>query len=113
MLNSYRFLPRALLMGGLLCLLQIGFTWIFAPKEPVPATRYFRMFVVKDWDISPGRTALETGYKRFNNWDSLRFFEIAQNGLHIPAGTLDNSDVHEYRANITTPPAYPLAVNFV
>ncbi len=103
----------AISLGWVLCLFQIGFTWLFAPKNPVPANQYFRMHVLDNWDVKPGNSALETGYKRFNNWDSLRFFEIAQNGFHIPKHNILESDIHQYRANVTTPPAYPLAVHWI
>ena len=98
----------AVALGFCFCLAQVSFALIFAPKDPVPSTRYFRMVVVDGWNSAPSPHPLMTGYLRFNNWDSLRFFELAQNGYHLPSHEVIEDDIHHYRANITTPPAYPL-----
>jgi hypothetical protein len=100
-------------VGFVLCLIQVFFTWIFAPKQPVPAQTYFRMVLLEGWDTTPGSNPIVTGYKRFNNWDSLRFFEIAQNGYHLPDRPLIEDDIHHYRANVTTPPAFPISVRII
>jgi len=95
------------------CLAQVGYTWIFAPKEAVPADRFYRIAVLPDWDTSPGDNIFTTGYLRFNNWDSLRFYEIANHGYHVPSTPLVGDDIHHYRVNVTTPPAFPLLVRSV
>ena len=99
--------------GFLLCLLQVSFTWIFAPKEILPAHQFMRVVILKEWDTSPGNSILTRGLLRFNNWDSLRFFEIARNGYHLPDRPLVLEDIHSYRTNVTTPPAYPFAVRLI
>ena len=100
-------------VGLCLCLGQVTFTWIFSPKDLAPANKYYLMVQVEGWNGEPGSSPLTTGYLRFNNWDSLRFFEIAKNGYHMPPRPVIEDDIHHYRANITTPPAYPLAVRCI
>src|SRR4051812_10349526 len=100
-------------VGLVFCLSQIGLSWIFAPKELRSSHLFYKMIVVEDWDPSPAANPLSAGYLRFNNWDSMRFFEIARNGYHIPSRPLVEDDLHHYQANVTTPPTYPFAVRAV
>ncbi|MEO5970748.1 MAG: hypothetical protein ABIQ95_12550 [Bdellovibrionia bacterium] len=113
--KSYSNILPSFYLGLSLCLFQIAFTWLFAPKDPRPLTQYYQMEVAPDWDIQSSPNPFLNGYQRFNNWDSLRFFEIAQNGYHLPADgkPIENSDIHQYRANITNLPTYPLLTRYI
>ncbi len=106
-------------LGLFLCLSQIGFTWIFAPQDLRPLSQYYRMEIAPGWDTQSSPNPFLNRYQRFNNWDSLRFFEIAQNGYHIPmeipaeGKLISYPDIHQYRANVTNLPTYPLLVRGV
>jgi hypothetical protein len=104
---------RLFLTAFLLCLLQIAFTWVFSPRDQVSSAAYLRVQLPQNWNTAPRSYPALTGYFRFNNWDSLRFFEISQYGYHIPDQTLELEDIHSYRANVTTPPAYPWIVRML
>jgi hypothetical protein len=99
--------------GLCLCLAQVSYCLIFSPKDPVSAEKYFQMIPLEEWNNAPGENSLSTGYLRFNNWDSVRFFEIAQHGYHLPSRPLIEDDIHHYRANTTTPPGYPFFVRII
>jgi hypothetical protein len=112
--SSSKFLS-AFYLALIICTAQIVFTWIFAPKDKTPLNKYYQMEVAPGWDTTTSKNFFLNGYQRFNNWDSLRFFEIAQNGFHLPADpkTISYPDIHQYRANITNLPTYPLLVRYV
>lgn len=61
--------------------------------------------------VAPHTGSLRDAYLRLNQWDSLHYAEIAENGYHLPpGGAREAMDVHTGKANVAFFPAYPLLV---
>ena len=102
-------LGKIIAVAFAICISQVTWTWLFADSSAVPLDHFYKMQTAPGWNTTPKSSQLTNGYARFNNWDSLRFFEIAENGYHAPADRAPRwEDIPDYANNFTTPPAYPL-----
>lgn len=81
-------MKRSIQWGFLFLFIQLGLVFLVAPRFQGIASIYLKL----------------------NQWDSLHYLDIIDQGYHIPAGTLVPEDVHRNRANVGYFPAYPLAV---
>ncbi len=91
----------------LLCLAGVALALVLAPNADVgPA---LRVAPPAGWIDPSGQGSLFGRYLRLDNWDSLHFVDIAIGGYRAPE-TVTREDVHNYRANVTFLPAYPIAV---
>jgi hypothetical protein len=82
---------NALGLGFLFCLAQVVMLLALAPRQPGLGSRYLEL----------------------NNWDSVHYQHIAEDGYKIPEGEIHSADIHEGRANAVFFPGYPLVARGV
>ncbi|OFZ20877.1 MAG: hypothetical protein A2X94_05040 [Bdellovibrionales bacterium GWB1_55_8] len=90
--------------------LQISAAVVLAPSGDEPLSKYQQVSPPEGWQDSVAEYPdLLKKYLRLNNWDSLRYFEIARNGYHSPAPELlSREDLEKFRANVVFFPGYPI-----
>lgn len=98
------------MLALLFTFIQISIALMMAPGGSEPLSKYLKVNPPPGWiDDVQSKSVLARKYQRLNNWDSLRYFDIAKNGYHTPPiETVNAGDIENFKSNISFFPGYPI-----